>query len=147
MQKSIAGRAILVIIDVMRAMRKHPDQLPIIGESGRYLGARPALPTVPHDGDIPVRDDGTIEPETGGMSVSPQPVTNLPLHRRPREYGGQGKGPVFVLDTDELPTQLQYRQDPKASHRHGFIEPSRRMSFEEYQESIHATRALWSQFR
>ena len=119
----------------------------MIGESGRCLDARPVLPATPYDGDIPLRDDGTVEPDTGGMSVSPPPVTNLPLHRRPGEYGGRGKDPVFVLDTDKLPTDLQYRQDPKAPHKHGFKEPSRRMSFEEYQESIHATRALWSQLR
>lgn len=88
-----------------------------------------------------------VEPGTGGMSVSPPPVGNLPLHRRPDEYGGRGKDPVFVLDTGKLPTNLHYRQDPEAPHRHGFIEPSHRMSFEEYQGAIHTTRTLWSQLR
>jgi len=86
-------------------MKAADDGLPMIGESGRYLGARPDLPGRPRDGDIPITD-GMVRPGTGGMSVSP-PVTNLPLHRRPRRYGGRSKDSVFVLDTDKLPEELR----------------------------------------
>lgn len=95
-------------------MRADADGFPMVGESGRYLGARPDLPDQHRDGDIPVDTDGMVEPETGGMSVSPPPPTNLALHRRPREYGGRGKDPVFELETDDLPEDLRYRPDPEA---------------------------------
>lgn len=127
-------------------MRAAADGLPMVGESGRYLGARPDLPGRPQDGDIPVTG-GMVRPGTGGMSVSPPPVTNLPLHRRPGEYGGRSKDPVFVLDTHELPEELRYRADPGAPERHGFVEPSRPMRFEEYQRALHGIRTLWRPMR
>ena len=109
---------------------------PLIGTTGRYLGARPNF-------DLPVGPDGFVEPGTEGVSVSPPPVGNLPRIRRPREHGGDGKDPVFFIDTDDLPDELVYRPDPSAPERHGFIEPSRRMPFEDYERAIHATRRLW----
>jgi hypothetical protein len=95
-------------------MRVAADGLPIVGESGRYLDARPDLPEQPRDGDMPV-SGGMVRPGTGGMSVSPPPVTNLPLHRRPKEYGGRSKDTVFDLDTHQLPEELRYRADPGGS--------------------------------
>lgn len=133
--------------DVLRGMRADEDGLPRLGESGRYLGARPDLPEQAQDGDIPMSADGLVQPETGGTSVSPPPVTNLALHRGPPEYGGRGKDPVLVLDADELPPELRYRPYPEAPERHGFVEPSRTMSFEEYLRAIQGTRALWRQLR
>lgn len=124
-------------------MRAAEDGLPRLGESGRYLGARPDIPGQAPDGDIPVAADRLVRPETGGMSVSPPPAANLPLHRRPPDYGGRSRDSVFELETDELPIELRHRSDPKAPHRHGFIEPSRTMSFEDYDRAIRATRALW----
>ena len=84
----------------------------MIGESGRYLGARPDLPGQSQDGDIPVDAGGAVRPGTGGMSVSPLPVTNLTLHRRPPEYGGRGKDHVFALDLERVPEELRYRPSP-----------------------------------
>lgn len=123
------------------------DGLPQFGESGRYLGARPGIPGEEPVGDIPVAVDGSVRPGTGGMSVSPPPVSNLPLHRRPPEYGGTSKDPVFELETDGLPIGLRYRPDPAAPERHGFIEPSRTMGFEEYRQAISAARTLWRTVR
>ncbi len=117
-------------------MKPGDDGLPKTGASARTLGARANI-------DIPVNEDETVDPEMDGMSVSPTPPENLPPIRRPPEYGGVGKDPVWQLDTDELPEELVYRPDPDAPERHGFIEPSRRMPFEEYQRAIHATRILW----
>jgi hypothetical protein len=70
------------------------------------------------------------------MSVVPPPATNLARHRLPRELGGTGRDPGFELDTDEL-----------NSEGHGFVESSRRMSFEEYQQTIYGTRTLWHRLR
>lgn len=80
----------------------------------------------------------------GGMSVSPPPITNLHPLRLPREYGGFGKDPVFEIQADELPESLRYRPDPANLEGHGFIEPSRKMSFEDYERAVHGTRSLWN---
>lgn len=121
-------------------MRASEDGSPETGETGRYLGIRSGV-------DVPVDEGGYVRPGTEGMSVVPPPVTNLARHRLPRELGGTGRDPVFELDTNELPEELVYRSDPANPERHGFVEPSRRMSFEEYRQAIHGTRALWHPLR
>lgn len=50
---------------------------------------------------------------------------------------------MFELETDELPEYLTYRPDPTNPEGHGFIEPARRMRFEEYQAAVRTTRDLW----
>jgi hypothetical protein len=77
------------------------------------------------------------------MSVSPWPPQNLPRHRRPPEIGGTGKDQVFVLETDELPAELEYRPDLTKPETHGFIAPAYTMLFTHYQLAIHSTRELW----
>jgi hypothetical protein len=77
-------------------------------------------------------------------SVSPPPPENLPPYRRPPEFGGTSKDSIWELETDELPEKLVYRPDPDDPDGHGFIEPSREMSFQEYQQAIHSTRELWT---
>jgi hypothetical protein len=120
----------------LRSMRADPaDGLPAIGETGRYLGVRPSV-------DIPVDGGGFVDPVTEGMSVVP-PVKNLARHRRPPDFSGTGKDPVFGLDTEDLPEELAYRPDPANPEGHGFIEPARRVPFEEYRRTIHQTRTLW----
>ena len=126
---------------VLRAMRADDrDGLPLVGKTARYPAVRPNV-------DLPVEPNGDVEPATEGMSVSPPPVTNLPDLRLPHEYGGRGSDPVFELETDELPDELAYRPDPDGPDRHGFIEPARRMSFEEYERAIRGTRRLWRPMR
>ncbi len=121
-------------------MRADRDGLPLVGKTARYLSVRPNV-------DIPVDEDGMVDPETGGMSVSPPPVENLHPLRLPREYGGLGKDPVFDIETDGLPDTLAYRPDPDNPEGHGFLEPSRRMPFVEYERAVHATRPLWRRLR
>jgi hypothetical protein len=129
---------------VLRGMRAAPDGLPMIGPTARTLGARPGSPP---EGDIPIVG-GIVNPGTGGMSVSPSPSSNLPPHRRPPEYGGKGRDPLWECDTDDLDgAKLSYRSDPELPRTHGFIEPVRRMRFEEYQEALGATRSLWRRLR
>jgi hypothetical protein len=124
-------------VRILRAMKLGEDDLPRTGASARTLGARCNI-------DIPTSEDGFVEPGTDGMSVSPYPPENLPPHRRPPEFGGEGKDPLWELETDELPEELRYGTDPDRPEEHGFIEPSRRMPFEEYQRAIHGTRGLWT---
>lgn len=116
------------------------DGLPVTGTTGRYLGVRAGV-------DVPVGPDGFVEPGTEGMSVVVPPVENLQPHRRPPELGGTDKDPVFELETEELPEELRYRPDPANPEVHGFVEPTRRMSFEDYERALQATRSLWRPVR
>lgn len=125
---------------VFRGIRAAEDRLPEVGTTGRYLGVR-------SDIDIPVDENGGVEPGAGGMSVVPPPVTNLVPHRLPRELGGRSRDPVYELRTEQLPEELAYRPDPDNPEGHGFVEPARRMSFEEYERAIHETRGLWRPVR
>jgi hypothetical protein len=120
-----------------RGMRAAPDSLPETGASARTLGARPGT-------DIPIDAIGDVSPRTGGMSVAPHTPRNLPPHRRPPEFGGSGRDPVFGIDTENLGQDLAYRPDPANPGGHGFIEPSRPMSQDDYQTALHGTRPLWS---
>lgn len=117
-------------------MRAAEDGLPETGATGRYLGVRA-------DVDVPVDENGGVEPGTGGMSVVPPPLTNLAPHRLPREFGGRSKDPAFELETDKLPEALAYRSDPENPEGHGFVEPARRMPFGEYERAVRETRGLW----
>jgi hypothetical protein len=127
---------------VLRTMKIGEDDLPEVGKTGRYLGARPSGKFR----DIDVDANEMVHPGTGGLSVSPPPPENLHELVRPPEYGGIGKDPLWELETNELPPELAYRPDPKRLKEHGFIEPARAMSFEEYQGALHATRELWKRF-
>jgi hypothetical protein len=121
-------------------MRIGEDGLPMAGPTARTLGARPGSPP---EWDIPVVD-GIVRPGTGGMSVSPPPPGNLPHFRRPPEHGGTAKKiGLYEMDTDDLPDRLAARPDPDDPARHVFIEPSREMSFEEYESALEETRSLW----
>lgn len=126
---------------MLRAMKLGENELPKTGWSARTLGARCNI-------DIPISEEGYVSPEAspGGISVSPPPPENLPPWRLPRELGGTGKDPIFELDTDELPEDLTYTPDPTDPEGHGLIEPTRVMTFEEYQRALHRTRDLWALF-
>jgi hypothetical protein len=123
-------------------MKTAADMMPETGQSARTLGVR----TAGRRRDVDISMIGDVVPGGGGMSVSPSPPENLPEHRRPGKFGGIGKDYVWVLETDELPPELVYRPDPKDPDRHGFIEPSRTMSVDDYLEALQATRDLWRIF-
>jgi hypothetical protein len=120
------------------------DGLPQVGSTGKTLGARPVDPGSGVAPDIPTGEHGQVNPETGGMSAAIPPPDNLPPHRRPPSHGGTDrKIALYELETSELPDELQERTDPYNAERHVFIEPAWPMSFEEYQQALHATRGLW----
>ena len=118
----------------MKAAEKGVPQPPRTGS--RTIGARPNI-------DIPVNEIGLVEPEMGGISVSPNSEENLPPYRRPPAFGGTGKDPLWELETENLPDELAYRPDPDDPDRHGFIEPSRVMTFNRYQGALRLSRNLW----
>jgi hypothetical protein len=125
---------------VCRGMREDSDGLPKLGPTTRTLGVRPDSLF----GDIIVTKGGLVFPGTGGMSVSPWPPENIEEHRRPKEFGGTGKDPVWEMDTDDLPEELRYQSDPAKADVHGFIAPARWMHLSEYQRTLHGTRNLWT---
>lgn len=128
---------------VLRAMKMDKDGEPEIDRTARTLGVRVGG----RRPDVVVAASGFVLPENGGMSVSPPPPGNLPEHRRPQEFGGIGRDPVWELDTDDLPPGLTYRPDPRSPDRHGFVEPTVPMHLDDYEASLRATRGLWQPFR
>ena len=142
---------------VFRGMRRdRRDGLPRVGAAASKLGVRPGYAEdemdpedriKPGDAvkpDIWVDEAGMVRPGPGGMSTALPPIDNLVPHRRPPKHGGDDPSyEVYELDTDELPDELQHRNDPYGPTRHGFIEPAREMSLEEYQEALYSTRELW----
>jgi hypothetical protein len=118
-----------------RAMTEE-DGAPALGASARKLGAR-------LDIDIEPDGAGLVHPDAGGMSVSPESPRNLPRHRRPPEWGGNGADPVWEISSQSLGPELTYRADPDLPDEHGFIEPIEPMSFDEYQDALAATRNDW----
>lgn len=119
-----------------RSMKEGPGGKPEVGRSARTLGIRPGI-------DILVEADGTVVGGSGGMSVAPESPANLPSHRRPPEHGGTGDDPVWEIGTAELGEDLAYREDPLQPGVHGFVEPRRRMSLEEIERALAATREAW----
>jgi hypothetical protein len=119
-----------------RSMTTSGDGLPEAGPTARTLGARREV-------DILVAGDGMVVGGGGGMSVAPDSAMNLPAHRRPPDYGGTGKDPIWELDVVELGSELVYREDPLMPGIHGFIEPARRMAFDDYQDALSRTRGAW----
>ena len=122
---------------MFRAMKVEPDGLPKVGRSSRELGVRLDGPTI----DISVGEDGTVEPETGGMSVALDAARNLPKPRLPRSLGGEGRDPVFTMFKADIPKNLLVRPDrPK----HALVEPIRRCPLADFESALTSTRPFWS---
>ena len=117
---------------VYRGMREDPGGGPTIGPTARTLGVRP-------DDDIPVIND-RVAPGTGGMSVAPDSPMNLPDHRRPPQFGGTGKDPVWGIEIDSLGNEIQFRQDKPS---HGLFEPAREMPIDEFQLALASLASRW----
>jgi len=86
MQESLADPAKDVLAgeaSMFRAMKAEADGLPKVGRSSRELGVRIDGPIR----DLPVGEDGMVEPETGGLSVALDAAQNLPKPRLPRSLG------------------------------------------------------------
>ncbi len=121
---------------LFRAMKEGAEGLPEEGESARALGIRPGIDV------LAGKPEEVVRPGQGGLSVSPDDPLNLPAFRRPPEYQGVGKDPVWTITAAELGPDLSYRPDP-ASAGHGFIEPARPMTLGDYRRALTRTRSLW----
>jgi hypothetical protein len=121
---------------LFRSMKEGAGGVPQVEASARALGVRPGI-------DVPAAHDGeTVQPGQGGVSVSPDDPLNLPYFRRPPEFQGTGKDPVWTIDETQLGPDLRYR--PDAAHPgHGFIEPVRPMKLGEYRKAVEQTQSRW----
>jgi len=109
-----------------------PDEFgfPVVARSARAPGVR-----VPED--VELDDEEMVVPGTGGMSVAPTSMWNLPNHRRPRGLKRGSTGPtgdcVFSLESLALGKfLLTARPDPDQPARHAFIEPGIRVPLGSY---------------
>ncbi len=115
-------------MNVYRRMKTQSDGQPEPGMSMRTLGIRAR--------DLHPRIDGTVDPQQGGLSVSPT-IETLPRAANIKA------DPIFELDTNNLSEELAYREDPYKPGEHGFIEPTYPMKYEYYQRLLHRSRELW----
>lgn len=93
--------------------------------------------------DTPGDSTDVVEPGTGGMSATADDPMLLPVHRRPNAFNGTGSDPVYAIEAADLGPDLTWRLDPDGPSGHGFVEPVRRMPFNEYQDALWATRSSW----
>lgn len=119
-----------------RAMTADANGEPACGSTARTLGVRSEV-------DIAVDADGQVHPDMGGMSVAPDSPLHLPRHRRPPEFGGTGKDPVWRIQEVHLGPMLRYNPDRGPHPQHGVIEPAISMTFEAYQRALQETVLYW----
>ena len=122
---------------MFRAMKAEPDGLPRVGRSSRELGVRIDGPIR----DLPVGEDGIVEPETGGMSIALDAAQNLPKPRLPKSLGGEGRDSVFAPRRAKLPESLILRVE---RYPHALVEPFRRCLLIEFESDLASTRSFWS---
>jgi hypothetical protein len=132
---------------IYRSMLRDGDQ-PQVGYSAKTLGVR-----VPPDAkpDLPVEADGSVRPNTGGMSVAPAwrllPRWRISRRLREKVEGAAGGLDVFCwrmgtgpFVAEPVAAGLQLRPD---SESHGTVEPDRPMPLSEYQAALARTREQW----
>ncbi|RKQ86892.1 hypothetical protein C8N24_4908 [Solirubrobacter pauli] len=107
---------------------------PQVGDSARQLGVREPDDVVPDD-------EGKVHPGGGGMSVTPDDPWELPPYRRPEEYGGTGKDPVWRIDEDQLGSSLNFVPDAVF---HGVIEPAAAVQLSMFRATLAETQPYWS---
>jgi|JI10StandDraft_1071094.scaffolds.fasta_scaffold61636_9 hypothetical protein len=123
---------------LLRAMREAGDGLPILANSSSGLGVRHRLNFEdPRFFDIHLDDRDHVHPNTGGMSVSPPPTSNIPERLRRNRT-------IFALETTVLHQHgLQFRRDPAKPDVHGFIEPLNVVHVSVYEQALLRTRVHW----
>lgn len=127
------------LTEYFRGMTPATDGLPQPGRSKRTLGAKP---------EETISPDGTFGPGTGGMSVSPETLLNVPNHRRPRGFGHGSTGPdgdvIYAIKRPSFASAaLQTRADPARADAHALVEPEKRCLYDEYLNLLAATRQNW----
>lgn len=133
---------------LFRTMTPGQDGFPLAGRSKRQLGVViPGAGIDPRRVDIAPDPGGDVHPRSGGMSVAPETMWNLRLHRRPRGMSrgatGQAIDRVYAIYPVAVSTEAL---DVRAtSPVHSLVEPSRPMDLATYERALAATRAEWHQ--
>jgi hypothetical protein len=129
---------------------------PKIGRSARLLGVRPNIDINTEQMPIGYLDEqGYLLPEsqrkiqgenltvairdTKGMSVSLS-IEGLPAFRKPSQFGGNGKDPLWQIDDSNITGDLQAVQD---SPTHVSILPRITMLLEKYETALANTQKYW----
>jgi hypothetical protein len=129
---------------------------PKIGRSARLLGVRPNIDINTEQMPIGYLDEqGYLLPEsqrkiqgenltvairdTKGMSVSVS-IEGLPEFRKPSQFGGNGKDPLWQIDDSNITGDLQAVQD---SPTHVSILPRITMLLEKYETALANTHKYW----
>ena len=115
---------------------KENGEKPMIEQSAHGLGVR----SEGTHADVTPDQDGNVHPGAG-MSVAPDDPMLLIQHRRPPEFGGTGKHPVWSVLDEHLGPSLAYRQD---TLEHGTIDPAGVMSLAEYRAALASTVDDWT---
>ena len=119
--------------DLYRAMR-------IDGETPEVAPNQLGVRTEGEHADITPDADGTVWPDTGGMSVTPDDPEDLPYHRRPVSLEGSCRWPVWVISSSDIVSPLVVQPQEET---HWFIEPSHPMAVAQYTSALVGTAPLW----
>jgi hypothetical protein len=106
--------------------------VPQIAPSARGLGVRPEDVTVVA---------GIVKADGKGMSLARFTPLNLPPHRRPPEWGGTGKDPVWAIPPAAFATPLKYVPDTPT---HANAAAAHDMPLAAMQTALGATQPLWT---
>lgn len=129
---------------------------PKIGRSARLLGVRPSIDINIQQMPIGCLDEqGYLLPksqrklhgdlvtvairDTKGMSVSLS-IEGLPAFRKPSQFGGNGKDPLWQIDDSIITGDLEAVQD---SSTHVSIMPRVTMALEKYEAALASTQKYW----
>lgn len=110
------------------------------GTGGPKLGDRDlGVRLVGTHADLPVDDNGAVEPETGGMSVFADPMS-IPRSYRPQSLLGTGNKPIWSIAVATVPDGLRVAHD---HDDHWLVEPSVQQPAGDYVERLEATQNDW----
>ncbi|BAY14692.1 hypothetical protein NIES21_04500 [Anabaenopsis circularis NIES-21] len=129
---------------------------PKIGRSARLLGIRPGIDInieqmpigyLDEQGYLLAESEREVRGElvtvaikdTKGMSVSLS-IEALPAFRKPQQFGGTGKDPLWQIDDSDITGDLQAIQD---SPTHVSIVPRVTMFLERYELALANTKNYW----
>ncbi|MDX2256319.1 MAG: hypothetical protein NW214_12455 [Pseudanabaenaceae cyanobacterium bins.39] len=129
---------------------------PKIGRSARLLGIRPNLDINIEQIPVGCLDEqsyllpkaqrklhGNIVAvairDSKGMSVSLS-IDSLPMFRKPSQFGGMGKDPLWQIDDNMITGDLEAVQD---STTHVSIMPRVTMALEKYEAALANTQKYW----
>ena len=76
------------------------------------------------------------------MSVAPDDPRHLPPHRRPVEFDGTGRDPLWRIRVQDLSADLRAVSDPR-NPNHWLVAPGRAMTIDDLRAAVEETRDFW----